>query len=85
MSIGFDRSRGRRKQELTNNKSLKGKYHLRIYLRDIFGFAEHQETATYGLGYKLTLTRKTDNAVSNEDNATNNAKTKSNAIECYVA
>ena len=27
-------------------------------LKDVFGFAEHQEKATYGLGYKLTLTRK---------------------------
>ena len=31
LSIGFDRSRDRRKRELTNNKNIKGKYHLRIY------------------------------------------------------
>ena len=43
LSIGFDRNRGRRKNELTNNKSIKGKYHMRIYLKEIFGFAEHQE------------------------------------------
>ena len=30
MSIGFDRSRERRKWEITNNKNIKGKYHLRI-------------------------------------------------------
>ena len=30
LSIGFDRSRDRRKRELTNNKNIKGKYHLRI-------------------------------------------------------
>ena len=36
---------------------------MRIYLKDIFGFAEHQGKATYGLGYKLTLTRNSDNAV----------------------
>ena len=52
LSIGFDRSRNRKKRELTNNKNIKGKYQLRIYLRNIFAFAEHQETATYGLGYK---------------------------------
>ena len=63
LSIGFDRNRGRRKNELSNNKSNKGKYHIRIYLKDIFGFAEHQEKETYGLGYKLTLTRITDIAV----------------------
>ena len=40
-------------------------------LRDICGFAEHQEKATYGLGYNLTVTRKRDNFVLNKDNATN--------------
>ena len=84
LSIGFDRSRDIRKRELTNNKNIQGKYHLRIYLRDIFGFAEHQETATYGLSYKLTLTRNTDNAVLNKDNAVNNAKIKINSLEWYV-
>ena len=52
LSVGFDHSRARRKNELTNNKTIKGKYHIRIYLKDIFGFAEHQEKGTYGLGYK---------------------------------
>ena len=40
-------------------------------LKDLFGFAEHQENATYGPGYKLTLTRKTDSSVLNKGNATN--------------
>ena len=84
LSIGFDRSRDRRKRKLTNNKSIKIKYHLRIYLRDIFGFAEHQETANYNLGYKLTLTRNTDNAVFKKANATNNVKIKSNSLEWYL-
>ena len=44
LSIGFDRGRNRRKRELTNNKNIKGKYHMRIYLKDIFGFAEHQKS-----------------------------------------
>ena len=84
MSIGFDRDRGRRQRELTNNKSQKGKYHVRIYLKDVFGFAEYQEKGTYGLGYKLTLTGNTDNAVLNKGNAINNGKIKINAIEWYV-
>ena len=84
LSIGFDRARKKRKRELTNNKKLKGKYHMRIYLKDIFGFAEHQEKATYGLGYKLTLTRNSDNAVLKETNATAIGKTKINSIEWYV-
>ena len=28
LSIGFDRDRERRKRELTNNKNMKGKYHM---------------------------------------------------------
>ena len=84
LSIGFDRDRTRRRNELTNNKNIKGKYHIRIYLKDVFGFAECQEKGTYGLGYKLTLTRNTDNAVLNKANAINNGKIKINAIEWYV-
>ena len=84
LSICFDRDRNRRQREVTNNKSQKGKYHVRIYLKDVFGFAEYQEKATYGLGYKLTMTRNSDNAVLNKGNAINNAKIKINAIEWYV-
>ena len=83
LSIGFERDRTRRRNELTNNKNIKGKYHVRIYLKDVFGFAEYQEKATYGLGYKLTLTN-TDNAVLNKGNAINIGKIKINAIEWYV-
>ena len=39
LSIGFDRDRGRRQRELTNNKNVKGNCHVRIFLRDICGFA----------------------------------------------
>ena len=87
LSIGFDRSRDKRKRELLNNKNQKGKFHLRIYLKDVFGFAEYQQTGTFGLSYRLTLTRKTrktDNAVLNKNDATNNAKIKINGIEWYV-
>ena len=69
---------------MTNIKTQKEKFHVRIYLKDVFGFAEYQEKATYGLGYKLTLTRNSDNAVLNKGNATNNGKIKINAIEWYV-
>ena len=50
LSTGSDRDRSRRRNELTNNKNVKGKYHVRIHLKDVFGFSEHQEKATYGLG-----------------------------------
>ena len=84
LSFGLERDRNRRQRELTNNKTQKGKFHVRIYLKDVFGFAEFQEKATYGLGYKLTLTRNSEKAVLNEANAINNAKIKINAIEWYV-
>ena len=84
MSIGFGRDRNRRQRELSNNKSQKGKYPVRIYLKDVFGFAGYQEKATYGLSYKLTMTRNTDNAVLNKGNAINIGKIKINAIEWYI-
>ena len=84
LSIGFNRNRDKRKRDLTNNKNIKGKYHIRIYLKDIFGYAEHQEKGTYGLGYKLTLTRITDNAVLNKDNAVANGRVKINSLDWYV-
>ena len=71
--IGFDRDRGRRQRELTTNKNMKGKNHVTIMLKGMFGFAECQEKGTYGLGYELTLTRNSDNAVLNKGNAVNNA------------
>ena len=62
LSIGFDRSRDRRKRLLTDNKTIKGTCLVRIYFKDNFGFVEHQEKAIFDLGYKLTLTRNTNNA-----------------------
>ena len=84
MSFGFDRDRDRKQQELINNKTQKSKFHLRIYSKDFFGFAEHQEKATLGLGYKLSLTRSTDIDVLIKGNAINNAKIKVNALEWHV-
>ena len=63
LSIGFDRDRNRKQRQLFGNKNKRGKYQVGNMLKDIFGFAEHQEKATYGLGYKLTLTRNSDSAV----------------------
>ena len=84
LSIGFDRDREMKKREITNNKYIKGIYHVTIMLKDNFGFAEHQEKGTYGLDYKLTLTRNSDNAVLKKVNAINNAKTKSKSNDWYV-
>ena len=56
LSIRIDRDRGRRQRKLTKNKTEKSQFHFRIHLKDIFGFAEHHEKATYGLRFKLPLT-----------------------------
>ena len=60
LSIGFDRYRNRRPRELTENKNMKGKFHVRNMLKEAFGLAELQEKATFGLGYNLTITRNKD-------------------------
>ena len=71
LSIGFDRDRGRRQRESMKNKNQKGKFHLKILLRDLFAFAEHQKKTTVGFCYKQTLTRNSDNSVLNKLKATN--------------
>ena len=53
-------------------------------MKDIFGFAQHQQKCSYCLGYKLTLTRNTDNAVLNKGNATNFGKIKISSFDWYV-
>ena len=83
-SIGFDRSSGRRRDDMTNNKNVKGKFHFRIMLRDVSGFAEHQEKATYGLGCKLTLTRNKIGAVIDKVAGIADARIKSDHIHWYV-
>ena len=45
-------------------------------LKEIFGFAEPQQKATYGLGYKLTLTRNKDDAVIDKTNTIADARIK---------
>ena len=53
-------------------------------LKDVFGFAECQEEATYGLGYKLTLTRNKDDCVIDKTNAIADARIKIDHIHWYV-
>ena len=84
LSTGFDHSRDRRQRELTNKKNNKGKHLVRICLKDIFGFAQHQLKGTYGLGYIVTLTGNKDSAVFNKDNAINNAKIKIRSLYWYT-
>ena len=84
LSIGFDRSRNRRKDELALNKTVRGKYHLKIMLKDVFGFAECQEEATCGLGYKSTLTKNKDEAVIDKAGGNGDARIKIDHFHWYV-
>ena len=59
---GFEESTAIRRQELTNNKTEKGTFFVRIKLKDLFGFAD-QEKITYGMCYTLTLKRSNSNDV----------------------
>ena len=54
-------------------------------LRDVFGFAECQEKVTYGLGYKLNLTRKKDEAVIDKVAGIADARIEIDHIHWYVA
>ena len=55
LSNGSHRSKEVRERELSNKKITKGNYDVRVYLKDVFGFAEHHNIFTYGLGDNLTL------------------------------
>ena len=60
LMYGFEETSTIRRQELTNNKTEKGTFFVKIKMRDLFGFAD-QEKIFYGLGYTLTLKRNTNN------------------------
>ena len=53
-------------------------------LRAMLGSALHQEKATYGFGYKQTLTRNIDNSVLSKADTTNKAKFEIDDFEWYV-
>ena len=65
-------------------KLRKENFILEVFYRIFFVLSNTKKTGTFGLGYKLTLIRNTDNAVLNKDNAINNGKIKINAMERYV-
>ena len=53
-------------------------------LKDVFGFAECQEKPTYGLGYKLILTRNKDDAVIDKAEGIADARIKIDHIHWFV-
>ena len=77
--IGSDRSRNRR-DELAQNKNLKGKYHLGFMFKDVIGYIEWMEKATNGLGYKLTIRRNNDEAVIDKAPGFADARIKNDII-----
>ena len=83
LMYGFEESTTIRRQELTNNKTEKGTFFVRIKLKDLFGFAD-QEKITYGLGYTLTLKRNTNNDVVFRTNSVNAAKVVVKDISWYI-
>ena len=83
LMYGFEESTTIRRQELTNNKTEKGSFFVRIKLKDLFGFAD-QEKITYGLGYTLTLKRNTNNDVVFRTKGVNAAKVVVKDISWYI-
>ena len=45
--IGFDKNRERRVAEL-KQKARRRKFHVKVFLKDVFGFADHQKMAHVG-------------------------------------
>ena len=83
LMYGFEESQATRRQELTNNKTEKGTFFVRINLKDLFGFAD-QEKITYGLGYTLTLKRNINNDPIIRDNAITAAKINIKDISWHI-
>ena len=53
-------------------------------LKDIFGLAEHQEKAIFGLGYKLTLTKNKKDAFINKTAGFADVRIQNDHIHWYV-
>ena len=62
-SIGYHRDITIGERESIENKTTKQIYHVRTCFKEYFGFAGHQEKATFGWGKKLTVQRNSDNQV----------------------
>ena len=80
---GFEESVTIRRHELTNHKTEKRTFFVRIKLKDLFGFAD-QEKITYGLGYTLTLKRNNNNDAIFRTAAVDAAKVVVKHISWYI-
>ena len=84
LSIGFDRDRRTRQPKYTVTKNMKGKIHVSVMLKEIFVFAEHEETATYSLGFKLKVSVNKGDVISNKAVAIADARFKFDKNQKYV-
>ena len=73
LSIGFHKSNGVREKEFTNIKTTKGNYLVSVHLKNVLGFAEHQDACTFGLGYIITWQRINDDHVISHPAQANDA------------
>ena len=85
LSIGYHCGLDGKKQEMTNSKNRIRKYHPKNMLRDVFRFAEHHEKATFGLGYKLTLTSNKDDGVIDKVAGIADARNNGDHIHWLIA
>ena len=53
-------------------------------LKDVFGYAEYQEKATNGFGYKLTLTGNKDEAIVDKVAGTADARIEIDHTHWYI-
>ena len=84
LPFGFDIDRGKRKIELAFKQNIKGYYHLRIMTKNVFAFAKCQQKCTNGYGYKLTLTKNKDGAVTDKVAGIDDVRFKIDQIHWYV-
>ena len=69
---------------MNKNKNVKGNFHSRITLKDVFEYAENHEKAIFGVGHKLTLTRNRNDAVLDKAAGIGDARVLIDLFHWYV-
>ena len=87
-SIGFHRDRVRRQQEITNNKNVKGKNHVRITLKEallkIFDCVEKRKKLLTDCAINQPKQEKKDGAVSDKTAGIADVRIKNDLFHWYV-
>ena len=58
LSVDFSRRIFDSRDDCTVMKSIPGRFHVWIFLKEIFGFSQHQENATIRLNYRLSMEKE---------------------------